>query len=73
MDRKNALKGIFSKCVSDLDLQQDLNDEAVTDKDIARVLDEYVTKVSEVLSKNGFPVISSEERAHLQFLLGQRR
>lgn len=73
MDRKRALKGIFSKCVSDLDLQQDLTGEAVTDEDLASVLDEYVGQVSEILSKGGFPIISPEERAKLLFLLGQRR
>ena len=73
MDRKRALDGIFNRCVADLDLQQQVTGEAVSNQDIADKLEEWTAKVSQTLINAGFPPISEDEQAAIEFRLGQRR
>lgn len=73
MDRKRALNGVFSRCAADLDLKQDLNDEAVTDQDIADTLEKWVAEISQFLVAKGFPAITEQEKGDIEFRLGQRR
>ena len=73
MDRKRALNGIFIRCAADLDLKQQVNDEAVTDQDVVDTLEKWITEVSRILVAKGFSEINEEEKAEIQFRLGQRR
>ena len=73
MDRKRALNGIFIRCAADLDLKQQVNDEAVTDQDVVDTLEKWITEVSRILVAKGFSEINEEEKTEIQFRLGQRR
>ena len=73
MDRKRTMLGIFSKCASELDLKQEMSGKAVSDQDIAKVLEKFADEVSRVLIEHGFPAITREEKNNIEFKLGQRR